>query len=348
AILKLANATRTPLVPQGGNTGLVGGQIPHEGEIVLSLRRLDKIREVDATSNAMTCEAGTVLVKAQEAAAAADRLFPLSLGAEGSCTIGGNLSTNAGGTAALTYGIARDLVVGLEVVLADGRVMHTLSKLKKDNTGYDLKDLFVGAEGTLGIITAAVLKLFPPPRGGDRLCRRPLAARRARAPQPRARAHRRHGDELRAHLPRHPRLRAQARPWLPRSARERVSLVRADRGLLADAERAAHFARRGAGNRHRALTARRRGDRRKPRSDARLLAPAPFAARGAEARGRLDQARHLGAGRRGAGFPRRGRRRGRSAHSRRAAGAVRPSRRRQHALQRVAADWRRQAGVPGT
>src|SRR5581483_2533039 len=164
AILKLANATRTPLVPQGGNTGLVGGQIPHEGEIVLSLRRLDKIREVDATSNAMTCEAGTVLVKAQEAAAAADRLFPLSLGAEGSCTIGGNLSTNAGGTAALTYGIARDLVVGLEVVLADGRVMHTLSKLKKDNTGYDLKDLFVGAEGTLGIITAAVLKLFPRPR----------------------------------------------------------------------------------------------------------------------------------------------------------------------------------------
>jgi D-lactate dehydrogenase (cytochrome) len=164
AVLKLANATRTALVPQGGNTGLVGGQIPHGGEIVLSLRRLDKIREVDPTSNTMTCEAGVVLAKAQEAAANADRLFPLSLGAEGSCTIGGNLSTNAGGTAALSYGIARDLVAGLEVVLADGRVMHTLSKLKKDNTGYDLRNLFVGAEGTLGIITAAVLKLFPRPR----------------------------------------------------------------------------------------------------------------------------------------------------------------------------------------
>ena len=111
----------------------------------------------------MTCEAGVVLANAQAAAAAADRLFPLSLGAEGSCTIGGNLSTNAGGTAALAYGVTRDLVLGLEVVLADGRVWHGLNKLKKDNTGYDLRNLFVGAEGTLGIITAAVLKLFPRP-----------------------------------------------------------------------------------------------------------------------------------------------------------------------------------------
>src|SRR6202167_5248013 len=163
-ILKLANATATAIVPQGGNTGLVGGQVPHDGEVVLSLTRLDRIREVDAVSNTMTCEAGVVLLKAQEAAAAAERLFPLSLGAEGSCTIGGNLSTNAGGTGALAYGVARDLVVGLEVVLADGRVLHTLNKLKKDNTGYDLKNLFVGAEGTLGVITAAVLKLFPRPR----------------------------------------------------------------------------------------------------------------------------------------------------------------------------------------
>src|SRR6202167_2070416 len=163
-ILKLANATATAIVPQGGNTGLVGGQIAHEGEVVLSLTRLDRIREVDAPSNTMTCEAGVVLAKAQEAAAAADRLFPLSLGAEGSWTIGGNLSTNAGGTGALAYGVARDLVVGLEVVLADGRVLHTLNKLKKDNTGYDLKHLFVGAEGTLGVITAAVLKLFPAPK----------------------------------------------------------------------------------------------------------------------------------------------------------------------------------------
>jgi FAD/FMN-containing dehydrogenase len=164
AILKLADETRTPLVPQGGNTGLVGGQIPFDGELILSLTRLDKIREVDPTSNTITCEAGVVLAKAQEAAAGADRLFPLSLGAEGSCTIGGNLSTNAGGTAALAYGIARELVLGLEVVLADGRVLNILSKLKKDNTGYDLRHIFVGAEGTLGVITAAVLKLFPRPR----------------------------------------------------------------------------------------------------------------------------------------------------------------------------------------
>jgi D-lactate dehydrogenase (cytochrome) len=164
AILTLANETKTPLVPQGGNTGLVGAQIPFDGEIILSLTRLDRIREVDADSNAMTCEAGVVLQKAQEAAAAADRLFPLSLGAEGSCTIGGNLSTNAGGTGALAYGIARDLVLGLEVVLADGRLMNLLSKLKKNNTGYDLRHIFVGAEGTLGIITAATVKMFPLPR----------------------------------------------------------------------------------------------------------------------------------------------------------------------------------------
>jgi FAD/FMN-containing dehydrogenase len=164
AILRLANTTATAIVPQGGNTGLVGGQISHDGEVVVTLRRLDRIREVDALSNTMTCEAGVVLAKAQEAAAAVDRLFPLSLGAEGSCTIGGNLSTNAGGTGALAYGVARDLVLGLEVVLADGRVLRALNKLKKDNTGYDLKNLFVGAEGTLGIITAAVLKLFPAPK----------------------------------------------------------------------------------------------------------------------------------------------------------------------------------------
>src|SRR5262249_23744574 len=128
------------------------------------LTRLDRIREVDPTSNTMTCEAGVILAKAQEAAAAVDRLFPLSLAAEGSATIGGNLATNAGGTAVLAYGNPRDLVLGLEVALADGRVWNGLTKLKKDNTGYDLKNLFVGAEGTLGVITAAVLKLYPRPR----------------------------------------------------------------------------------------------------------------------------------------------------------------------------------------
>ncbi|WP_315706877.1 MULTISPECIES: FAD-binding oxidoreductase [unclassified Bradyrhizobium] len=164
AICKLASEHRIALVPQGGNTGLVGGQTPHHGEVVVSLKRLDKIREIDTASNTMTCEAGVVLQVAQQKAAEVDRLFPLSLGAEGSCTIGGNLSTNAGGTAALAYGVAREMALGLEVVLADGRVLNALSKLKKDNTGYDLRNLFIGAEGTLGIITAASLKLFPKPR----------------------------------------------------------------------------------------------------------------------------------------------------------------------------------------
>src|ERR1700754_1485358 len=164
AICKLATEHRIALVPQGGNTGLVGGQTPHNGEVVVSLRRLDKIRDIDPASNTMTCEAGVILQVAQQRAAEVDRLFPLSLGAEGSCTIGGNLSTNAGGTAALAYGVAREMALGLEVVLADGRVLNALSKLKKDNTGYDLRNLFIGAEGTLGIITAATLKLFPRPR----------------------------------------------------------------------------------------------------------------------------------------------------------------------------------------
>src|ERR1700726_2562528 len=163
-ICKLASAHKIALVPQGGNTGLVGGQKPHNGEVVVSIRRLDKIRDVDTASNTMTCEAGVVLQVAQQRASEVDRLFPLSLGAEGSCTIGGNLSTNAGGTTALAYGVAREMALGLEVVLAEGRIVNGLSKLKKDNTGYDLRNLFIGAEGTLGIITAATLKLFPKPR----------------------------------------------------------------------------------------------------------------------------------------------------------------------------------------
>ena len=163
-ILKLANETSTPIVPQGGNTGLVGGQIAQHGEIVLSLNRIDRIREVDPVSNTMTCEAGVTLQRAREAAEQVDRLYPQLLPSEGTCTIGGNLSTNAGGTAALAHGIARSHALGIEVVLADGRVLHNLNKLKKDNTGYDLKNLFIGAEGTLGVITAAVLRLVPRPR----------------------------------------------------------------------------------------------------------------------------------------------------------------------------------------
>ncbi|OYX10922.1 MAG: hydroxyacid dehydrogenase, partial [Rhizobiales bacterium 32-66-8] len=152
-----------PLVPQGGNTGLVGGQVPF-GAILLSLDRLNRIRAVDPTDLTLTAEAGCTLHEVQEAARAADCLFPLSIASEGTCRIGGNLATNAGGTAVLRYGNTRELTMGLEVVLADGRIWNGLSRLRKDNTGYALKDLFIGSEGTLGIITAAVLRLYPRPR----------------------------------------------------------------------------------------------------------------------------------------------------------------------------------------
>lgn len=154
------------MVPQGGNTGLVGGSVPDDSgrEIILSLKRMNRIRAMDPENFTLTVDAGCVLQDIQNAAAGVDRLFPLSLGAEGTCQIGGNLSTNAGGVQVLRYGNARDLVLGLEVVLADGRVWNGLRSLRKDNTGYDLKQLFLGAEGTLGIITAAVLKLYARPR----------------------------------------------------------------------------------------------------------------------------------------------------------------------------------------
>jgi len=163
-ILSICNETGTPIVPQGGNTGLVGGQIPLHGEVLLSTARLSRIRSVDVAGAALAAEAGVILAEAQQAARDAGLFFPLSLAAEGSCTIGGNLSTNAGGVNVLRYGMARDLALGLEIVLADGRVLDLMRGVRKDNTGYDLKQLFIGAEGTLGVITAAVLKLFPPPR----------------------------------------------------------------------------------------------------------------------------------------------------------------------------------------
>ncbi|MCX8255419.1 FAD linked oxidase domain protein [Beijerinckiaceae bacterium RH AL1] len=165
AILGLCHETATPVVPQGGNTGLVGGQTPDDARaVVLATTRLAALRDIDPVSNTMTVEAGMTLQAARDAAEQVDRLFPLWIAAGGSCTIGGNLATNAGGLNVIAHGNARELVNGLEVVLADGRVLSALSKLKKDNTGYDLKNLFIGSEGTLGIITAAVLRLAPRPR----------------------------------------------------------------------------------------------------------------------------------------------------------------------------------------
>jgi len=160
-VLKLCNDAGVPVVPQGGNTGLVGGAVGHEGSVILALGRMNKVRTVDPVAHTMIVEAGCILADIQRVADEHGCLFPLSLASEGTCQIGGNLSTNAGGTAVLRYGNTRDLVLGLEVVLPDGLVLDGLRSLRKDNTGYDLKNLFVGAEGTLGIITAAVLKLYP-------------------------------------------------------------------------------------------------------------------------------------------------------------------------------------------
>jgi len=165
-IVRLCSENNISFVPQGGNTGLVAGAIPgpEKTELVISLERMDAIHEIDPINSTMTVDAGCILENIQNSADAIDRLFPLSLAAEGSCQIGGNLATNAGGTAVLKYGNARDLVLGLEVVLPNGEVWDGLRALRKDNAGYDLKQLFLGSEGTLGVITRAVLKLFPKPR----------------------------------------------------------------------------------------------------------------------------------------------------------------------------------------
>ena len=185
-ILKLANETTTAIVPQGGNTGLVGGQIPHQRrDRAVAQPHGQDPRGRSGVQHHHRARPASRLQRAREAAADVDRLYPQLLPSEGTCTIGGNLSTNAGGTAALAHGIARSHALGLEVVLADGRVLNNLNKLKKDNTGYDLQNLFIGAEGTLGIITAAVLRLVPRPRSvetawaGD-----PLGAGRGRSARP--------------------------------------------------------------------------------------------------------------------------------------------------------------------
>jgi len=165
AVVRLCAETRTPIVPQGGNTSLCGGATPDAsgGQLVLSLARLNRIRAIDTVNNTLIAEAGCVLATLRQTADGADRFFPLSLAAEGSCMIGGNLSTNAGGVQVLRYGNTRDLTLGLEVVLPSGEIWDGLRVLRKDNTGYDLKQLFIGAEGTLGVITGAVLKLYPKP-----------------------------------------------------------------------------------------------------------------------------------------------------------------------------------------
>lgn len=165
AVLKWCNTHRIPVVTQGGNTGLCGGATPDKSglSLVLSLARLNRVRSIDTENDTMVVEAGCILQNVQQAALKAERLFPLSLAAEGSCTIGGNLATNAGGTQVLRYGNARDLTLGLEVVTAEGDIVHGLQGLRKDNTGYELRNLYIGSEGTLGIITAATLKLFPVP-----------------------------------------------------------------------------------------------------------------------------------------------------------------------------------------
>ncbi|MBA3811943.1 MAG: FAD-binding oxidoreductase [Caulobacteraceae bacterium] len=162
AVVAICAAAGVAITPQGGNTGLVGGQIP-DGEILLSTERLAGVREVDVLDDALTVEAGVTLAAVHEAAAAAGRRFPLSLASEGSATVGGLISTNAGGTAVLRYGTMRALVLGIEAVMPDGAVWNGLKRLRKDNTGYDLKQLLIGAEGTLGVVTAATLKLFPRP-----------------------------------------------------------------------------------------------------------------------------------------------------------------------------------------
>ncbi|MGV1770812.1 FAD-binding oxidoreductase [Agrobacterium vitis] len=168
-ILALASETKSPVVPVSGGTGLVGGQVPRDNssDILLSLERMNTVREVDPVGNVIVADAGCILADIQKAAADVNRLFPLSLGSEGSCRIGGNLATNAGGTAVLVYGNMRQLCLGLEVVLPTGEIWNGLRRLKKDNSGYDLRDLFIGAEGTLGVITGAVLKLYPQPLGHE-------------------------------------------------------------------------------------------------------------------------------------------------------------------------------------
>ena len=345
AILKLAHEERIAIVPQGGNTGLVGAQIPFEwgGEVVLSLNRMKAIREVDAGGNALTAEAGVTLAAIQEAAAAADRLFPLSLGSEGSCQIGGNIASNAGGVHVLRYGNTRDLLLGVEAVLPGGEVLRGLKSLRKDNTGYDLKSLFAGSEGTLGVITAATLKLFPRPAE--------VATVFAGAPSLAAlaelfsRASSRAGPLLTAfeivprilldfvfeHLPQNRDPLAAPHPWyalfevsspLGDGVAERAALSileeAAEKGVVSDAAVAASEAQAQA-----------------------LWRMREAVVEVAKIRGRQHQARRFRAPLPNPGLHRGGERRRNRPHPRLPAGRVRPFRRRQHPLQPDSAEGRR-------
>ena len=230
-ILALANEHGLPVVPQAGNTGLVGGQVPMNGEIVLSVSRLKNVRALDAQGFTMTVEAGMTLAEVHAAADGINRLFPLSLPSEGTCQIGGNLGTNAGGVGVLAYGNARQLVLGLEVVLADGRIWNGLNALKKDNTGYDLKDLFIGSEGTLGVITAATLKLFPkPPRWPPPSSRCPRSMPHSRCSASRRKPPARASPPSRS-CARPPSRWSSSTPTTRATPSPRASLVRADRNL---------------------------------------------------------------------------------------------------------------------
>ena len=342
-LLKIANETSTAIVPQGGNTGLVGGQIPHNGEVVLSLNRMDKIREVDAVSNTIICEAGVTLQRAREAAANVDRLYPQLLPSEGSCTIGGNLSTNAGGTAALAHGIARSHALGLEVVLADGRIMNNLNKLKKDNTGYDLRDLFIGAEGTLGVITAASLRLVPRPRSVETAWAAipsvqaavdllGLATELTAGGVTSFEIMAREGIDI--VLKHSTGTRDPLATKSPYSVLIELSSQRREglRELMEQILRS----RNGEGPRA------RRHHLRERRAGQGVLAHPRIVRRDAGQGGRLDQARRLGAGRQHPGVHRGGQRRGAKADPRLPADAVRPCRRRQHPLQHHPAGRRRQ------
>ena len=313
AIATFCNQARIGIVPQGGNTGLVGGQTPDASgdQIILSTQRLKAIREIDPQADVMVCEAGVTLAEAQAAALDADRLFPLSLAAEGTCTIGGNVSTNAGGVTVIAYGNTRDLVTGVEAVLADGQVVHGLSKLRKDNTGYDVKSLFIGAEGTLGVVTAASLRLFPNPRA--RATAFVGLASPERALELLGVARERLGGgvtsfELIGRMA-HDITVGNGLARAPLTGRAR--LVRSDGSVLAEPTRTRRGVRGSAGDRIRARNHRGRCNRRLARSAPRILALARIDPRGSDSRGRLDQARRLGRGRSRAGLHRRSDARGR-------------------------------------